>query len=421
MIYHYFNNEGGNPSNPACPRDVDIPYSIGGEAVTGINVSAFFGKLLTSVTIPNSVTSIGQSAFQGNQLTSVTIPDSVTSIGPSAFSNNQLVSVTISRSVTTLPENVFAGNQLTSVTIPNSVTSIGQSAFGNNKLTSVTIPNSVTSIGQLAFDNNKLTSVTMPSSLKTIESEAFRYNNLTSVTIPSSVTTIMFSAFRYNQTAYSVEDFLAMITSSDTATRQTAEDAINFVVLSIEGGGNPNNLKDVVWPGNGGHLINPARLVVNYRSADSSAIAPAFTTVGQRADGTPIASYLIKDAGTYPHPVNSSSPTPAEQAAIDAYWAQYYRVGQSVSLTLPDVEGYITPAPAQRTFTLGAANTTENITYLASAEGAGDSLAKTGVNAAALIASALAILTAGIAAFAQSHMRRRLHTQHNGKASVGRL
>lgn len=218
-----------------------------------------------------------------------------------------------------------------------------------------------------------------------------------------------------------------MIASSDTATRQTAEDAINFVALSIEGGGNPNNLKDAVRSGFGGHLINPARLAVNYLSSDSGAIAPAFTTVGQRADGTPITSYLVKDAGTYPAPVNSSSPTPAEQAAIDAYWAQYYRVGQSVSLTLPDVEGYVTPTPAQRTFTLGAANTTENITYLASAEGAGDSqspttaaagdsLAETGVNAVAMIASALAILTVGIAVLAQSRMRRRQHNQHNGRA-----
>lgn len=224
-----------------------------------------------------------------------------------------------------------------------------------------------------------------------------------------------------------------MVESSDTATKQTALDAINFVALSIEGGGNPNSLSDskVYMPWSetivGGHLINAARLAVNYRSADSGAIAPAFTTVGQRADGTPITSYLVKDAGTYPEPVNSSSPTPAEQAAIDAYWAQYYRVGQSVSLTLPDVAGYITPTPAQRTFILGAANTTENITYLASAEGAGDShrptsaaagdsLAETGENSAALIASALAILTVGIAVLAQSRMRRRLHTQHNGRA-----
>ena len=418
LIYRYYDNEGNNPSNPACPKDVDIPYSIGGVAVTRIVGMAFNGKQITSVTIPNSVTSIGDGVFQNNQLTSVTIPDSVTYIGAAAFRNNKLVSVTISEGME----------------------SIGQFVFENNNLTSVTIPSSVTTIEYRAFYRNSLASVTIPEGVEFIDTDAFTDNNLTSVTIPSSVTWISTNgAFRYNQTAYPGAEFREMIASSDTATRQTARDAINFVALSIEGGGNPNNLKDDygVWGGYGGHLINPARLAVNYLSSDSGTIAPAFTAVGQRADGTPITSYLVKDAGTYPSPVNSSSPTPAEQAAIDAYWAQYYRVGQSVSLTLPDVAGYITPTPAQRAFTLGAANTTESITYLASAEGAGDSqspttpvagdsqspttpvagdsLAETGVNAAALTASALAILTVGIAVLAQGRMRRRLYTQHNGK------
>jgi hypothetical protein len=100
--------------------------------VTRIDPWVFFGKGLTSVTIPNTVTSIGSSAFFSNQLTSVTIPNSVTSIGTAAFHTNRL----------------------TSVTIPNSVTSIGTWAFYNNGLTSVTIPNSVTFIGEYAFSGN---------------------------------------------------------------------------------------------------------------------------------------------------------------------------------------------------------------------------------------------------------------------------
>ena len=452
LIHNYYDNEGNNPSNPACPRDVDIPYSIGGVAVLSI-VSGFSGKHLTSVTIPNSVNYIGYGVFANNDLTSVTIPNSVNNIGGSAFANNDLTSVTIPDNGMYLSDSLFDNNQLTSVTVPGSV-QLGNRVFSNNKLTSVTISEGVESIGQWAFADNNLTSVTIPSSVTTIEYGAFQRNsltsvtisegvesisvnafdsnNLTSVTIPRSVTSILPAAFTYNQTAYPSAEFRAMIESSDTATKQTARDAINFVALSIEGGGNPNNLKDDVFPGYGGHLINPARLVVNYLSSDSGTIAPAFTTVGQRADGTPITSYLVKDAGTYPNPVDDSSPTPAEQAAIDAYWAQYYRVGQSVSLTLPDVAGYVTPTPAQRTFNLGAANTTENITYLASAEGAGDSqspatpvagdsLAETGVNAAAMIASALAMLTVGIAVLAQSRISRRLHTRHIGKASIGRL
>ena len=103
--------------SPTCPKDVVIPSTIDGTAVTTIGDNAFSNKSLQSVTIPNSVTSIGDLAFYKNSLTSVTIPNSVTSIGDWAFSDNSL----------------------TSVTIPNSVTSIGELAFRNNSLTSVTI------------------------------------------------------------------------------------------------------------------------------------------------------------------------------------------------------------------------------------------------------------------------------------------
>ena len=66
-------------------KDVVIPETINGQAVTTIGASAFASNQLTSVTIPASVTTIGASAFSSNQLTSVTIPTGVTTIGASAF------------------------------------------------------------------------------------------------------------------------------------------------------------------------------------------------------------------------------------------------------------------------------------------------------------------------------------------------
>lgn len=72
-ITDYYDNEGNVATNPACPRDVEIPSSIGGAAVKTIGNYAFAQKQLTSVIIPNSVTSLGYAAFYNNQLTSVNI------------------------------------------------------------------------------------------------------------------------------------------------------------------------------------------------------------------------------------------------------------------------------------------------------------------------------------------------------------
>ena len=426
-ITDYYDYEANNPTDPACPRAVDIPGTIGGVPVTSIGKSAFnnnqltsvtipsgvtsiggwafANNQLTSVTIPSGVTSIGPSAFYGNQLTSVTIPSSVTSIGDWAFQSNQLTSVTITSGVTSIGDYVFYGNQLTSVTIPSSVTSIGHyafsdnqltsvtipssvtsisnSAFANNQLTSVTIPSSVTSIGDYVFYGNQLTSVTIPSGVTSIGDSAFANNQLTSVTIPSGVTSIGNSAFSYNQltsvtipssvisigpAAFTVQNpwgrhmdddtsGVPYLRSDDPAEVQHAYDSIWYVKLYTADPSNPHDIQDGVISENwglwgedanangttrdslGGHIVNPARTIVNTVDKSGNAIKASEQFTGTKSsDGSALTNYSASAGGAFA-PLEPEYVTPTEQTSMDAGFAQYYRLGQTKSFTAPSTIG----------------------------------------------------------------------------------
>lgn len=78
----------------------------------------------------------------------------VVEIGEYAFSGGKLLfSVTIPNTIKTIKGSAFARcTNLTSVDLPNSVTSIGESAFeGCDNLSSVTLSKAITSIGDFAF------------------------------------------------------------------------------------------------------------------------------------------------------------------------------------------------------------------------------------------------------------------------------
>jgi hypothetical protein len=91
--------------------DVEIPATIGGEAVVSIGDAAFYGAPLASVTIPSSVTSIGSYAFQSDTgLTSVMIGSGVRSIGTYAFQGDAaLASVTFTGKAPSVGTKAFAG------------------------------------------------------------------------------------------------------------------------------------------------------------------------------------------------------------------------------------------------------------------------------------------------------------------------
>jgi hypothetical protein len=131
-------NKGGSSSGGRVPSNPESDFEVapidGGKSV---QITKYVGDKW-EVGIPSKirnlpVTHIGSSAFSGKNLIKVTIPNSVITIGDYTFPNNQLTSVT------TIGDGAFQSNQLTSVTIPDSVTNILGGAFGHNQLTSVTI------------------------------------------------------------------------------------------------------------------------------------------------------------------------------------------------------------------------------------------------------------------------------------------
>jgi hypothetical protein len=150
-----------------------------GNAVTGINASAFSGLYdLTSVTIGNSVRTIGDCAFSYcDNLANVRIGTGVTDIGNVAFKDCiKLTSVAIPASVTSIGSAAFQGcSGLTDVTLGNSVTMIGANAFDScSRLGDVTLGNSVTTIGAFAFNGCVgLTRVEIPASVRSIGDYAF--------------------------------------------------------------------------------------------------------------------------------------------------------------------------------------------------------------------------------------------------------
>jgi len=118
---------------------VTLESATANEVIVRENLTNFYtGAIVIPATVTNSatnisytVTAIGDAAFFGRAITSISIPNTVRTIGESAF---------------------FTCNSLATVNIPNSITSIGKSAFYScNAIQSLTIPKSVQSIGTLAF------------------------------------------------------------------------------------------------------------------------------------------------------------------------------------------------------------------------------------------------------------------------------
>ncbi len=210
-----------------------------------IPATAFMGKKLRNVTLPEGLTKIGTAAFAGCQnLESITLPSNLETIEPYAFSAcNSLSSVIIPATLQELGEGAFSRckcleavtinpddsftvgkdafqdcTALSSLNLGSNVTAIGPGAFsGCTSLTTPTINsnsnlttiseaafassgveeialnrcNSLTSIGMWAFANTPLNSVTLPESLESLGDGAFYYNlDMEQIDIPAGITSL---------------------------------------------------------------------------------------------------------------------------------------------------------------------------------------------------------------------------------------
>lgn len=231
-------------------KAVDIPSTIDGYKVTGIDAAFANCKSITDVTIPSTVTYISMGAFYNcTGLKKLVIPNGVEDIHPQAFqccTGLESISVDDNNKNFTSVDGVLFSKDKTDIVkypnakkgasyiVPNTVTEIyGMSFETSTNLTSVTVPGSVEVIDFAAFgDCTNLKSVIISNGVKTIGDSAFDgCTSLTSVTIPSSVTEIGDYAFgyTYDDTLVKNKDFTIYGTKGTEAERYANDNGFKFV------------------------------------------------------------------------------------------------------------------------------------------------------------------------------------------------
>lgn len=151
--------------------------------------TAFFGKKLTSVTLPSTLQSIGFAAFAGcDMLRSVTLPSTVTYIDDYAFAGSGLTSINIPATVQDMGKGVFARCEALQSAVLD-CRYLGDFAFlGDVNLSNVQIGPNVNSIYRAVFSGcSALSTVTFDPACRMtrIDDEAFINSGLESIDINS--------------------------------------------------------------------------------------------------------------------------------------------------------------------------------------------------------------------------------------------
>ena len=157
---------------------IEVPETLGGEAVSEIGYAAFAGNQdIVSVRIPESVKRINHDAFSGcTALVRAELPDDIISIQDGAFSDCESLSeITLPNGISRIEDNVFRGcKSLADIELSSNIDYIGKSAFSDcTALASFTVPESVTAIGNLAFSGSGLESMEVPDTVTSLGYSVF--------------------------------------------------------------------------------------------------------------------------------------------------------------------------------------------------------------------------------------------------------
>ncbi|MCH1984160.1 leucine-rich repeat protein [Ruminococcus sp. OA3] len=134
--------------------NIVIPETYEGKPVTAITDSAFEGKNITSISLPNTVKVINKSAFEFcESLTQISLQDGLLELGEYCFNCcTALKEVTVPGSVEVIGAYCFAETeQLKKVILNDGVKRIDESAFRSCAVEVLTLPDGIEYIGKQAF------------------------------------------------------------------------------------------------------------------------------------------------------------------------------------------------------------------------------------------------------------------------------
>lgn len=379
MVYHFSTIASLRNGGAICLAQVVIPSSISGAAVTAIGRNSFYGDALTALTIPSSVTNIEGGAFTYNRLTTLTIPSSVKSIGGDAFAWGNISSLVLSEGLETIGLGAFMGNNLRSVSVPDSLQSLTDYARCN-PVNSDAINITCSIFGQQGMAIEQFSQeIHFAGGYLTVHADSLADPRTKPIIQNAINSTWLISVYTKPTNTRNFQDFVDIGTIRDQSGDQPVTTG-HFLL--------------------GGHLINPSSLTLNYVNSQNTELRQQITITGQTKDGVYLNDYsgLAGIADAFPYPADPRNLTPAEQQAIQDVFKMYYRIGQSVAITPPEIAGYI--APQAQNFVLSAATNDGALIYLTSAEASTKSnngqLAATGEKLYLLAGAGVAIFVVGL-------------------------